>query len=120
MQGNPEEVEREPSVEIEREPSVEIEREPEVDREPVIELQFHAGADPVFDISRPAPADEVPPPLSVDAFKDIKPVAFGGYVNDEPEQPMDEAPAPAPEPEPEPAVEVIPEPVVEIEPEPVV
>ena len=147
----------EPVVEIEPEPVVEIEPEPTPD--PVIELQFHDGEDPVFDISRraasadpepepepepePAPepepepaldpqaeiAEEAPPGLSIDAFKDIKPVAFGGFAgDDEPEQP--EATQPEPEPqvvaEPEPAPEseglaypVDDEPVIEIEPEPV-
>jgi hypothetical protein len=80
---------------------------------PVVE----AGPEPdkVLEISYPA-LDDAPPGLSVDAFKDIKPVAFGGIVVEETERTPEPAPAPEVEPQPEPVVEVHPEPIVEAEP----
>src|SRR5688572_20243297 len=89
-----------------------VERAVEVEAEPIIELQLKSGDDPVFDISRPAPAEEEPPALSFDAFENVKPVAFGGVAAEEdPAPPVAEQPAPEAEPEPETAPE--PEPVVE-------
>ena len=87
--------------------------------EPVAEVNVSEPAPepepkPLLEISHPdTPAEEAPPGLSVDAFKDIKPVAFGGAVVE------DEA-APVADPIPEPVVDVQPEPVVEPEPYPVV
>jgi hypothetical protein len=87
---------------------------PEPEPGPVIE----AGPEPdgVLEISYPALADEAPPGLSVDAFKDMKPVAFGGIVVEETERTPDPAPAPEVEPQPEPVLDVHPEPIVEAEP----
>jgi hypothetical protein len=142
------EIEREPVIEVRHEPIVEIEPEPDpvieleaepmadapeervVDSEPVIELQFHAGEEPVFDISRPAAAapapepiappssEQAPPGLSVDAFKDIKPVSFGGFsaASDEEAEAADVQPEPEPAVEPDPVVEVDPKPMTEPEP----
>ena len=103
-----------------------VEPEPEAEPEP---------AEPVLAISHfDTPADEAPPGLSVDAFKDIKPVAFGGAIMDDPPAPAADPLPPAPEPEPaaaEPVSESAPpddvelaypvssDPVIEIEPEPV-
>lgn len=107
-----------PDTVLTPEPDPVVELEPEPD--PVIELESES----VLEISHSdLPGEEAPGGLSFDAFKDIKPVAFGGAaVEDEapamPEPPP--APEPAVEPQPEPTVEVEPEPVVEVEPEPVV
>ena len=129
------EVHPEPIVEqvseVEAPPAIEVEPEPIVDAEaePVIELKFHDGEEPVFDISRPAAeaqpepitpvaADQAPPGLSVDAFKDIKPVAFGGFAgSDDDEEQPESAPEPVAEAAPETATEIA-EPVVELEPQP--
>jgi hypothetical protein len=85
----------------------EPEAEPESGSEPVPE--------PVLEISYPE-VEQAPPGLSVDAFKDIKPVSFGGLVVEpnEPEAPAEPEPV-AHEPEP---VAFEPEPVSH-EPEPV-
>jgi len=103
-----------PEVVVEPEP-VALEPEalaPEPEPEPVIELG--PQTDGVLEISYPAMTDEAPPGLSVDAFKDIKPVAFGGVAVEETQS----APEPGPDvqPEPEPVVEVHPEPIVEAPP----
>ncbi len=84
---------------------------PPVEPEPAAEVARTAALEPeaVLEISYPD-MEEAPPGLSVDAFKDIKPVAFGGIVVEPEAQPEPEAPAPA---EPEPVVEVEPEPVIE-------
>jgi hypothetical protein len=107
------EIQPEPMVEILAEPVVEPEPEPMAEPEPV------AAIEPILEISHPElPAEQAPPGLSVDAFKDIKPVAFGGVAPD------DDVPEPTPEPvveqQPEPYVEPAPEPVVEQQPEPYV
>ena len=101
------------------EPVVEPEPEPEPpEPEPVIE----ADPEPSGDCPD---VDEAPPGLSVDAFKDIKPVSFGGIVVEPSEQAAQAATQP--EPSADPAVE--PEPVARararhraravVEPEPV-
>ncbi len=114
--------EPDPVVELEPELDPVLETEPEPD--PVVEVEAEADPvvetepEPVLEISYPdLPVDEAPPGLSVDAFKNIKPVSFGGVTVE-----VDEPASPAPEqpPAPEPVVEVEPEPVVEVEPEPVV
>jgi hypothetical protein len=99
------------SVSIEPAPEP-IAPEPEPEPGPVIE----PGPEPdrVLEISYPS-IDEAPPGLSVDAFKDIKPVAFGGIAVEE-TAPAEPAPEIQPEPEPEPIVDVHPEPIVEAEP----
>ena len=97
----------------------------EPDPEPVVEPE----AEPVLEISYPE-VEHAPPGLSVDAFKDIKPVSFGGIVveESEPEAPAEPEPAPVVEQEPvafepEPVIElepiIEPEPVADFEPEPV-
>ena len=126
-----------PAVEIEPEPDpvVELEAapvvepgpvaEPVAEPDPVVEMEtdpepvVETEPEPVLEISYPdLPVDEAPPGLSVDAFKDIKPVSFGGVAveDDEPAQP-DPVPAP-PLLEPEPVAAVAPEPVPEPEPTP--
>ncbi len=121
------EPEPDPVVELEAEPVAEPEPEPVVETEPEPVAQSEPDPDPVLEISYPdVPADEAPPGLSVDAFKDIKPVAFGGIVVEEdepapmpePEPVVETAPAPEPEPmlEPEPMPEPEPEPVPAFEP----
>jgi len=124
------EVHPEPVVEIERESVVEVAPvepepivtpepdapvEPEPAVEPAVEPEPESEPEPVLEISYPdTPVADAPPGLSVDAFKDIKPVAFGGVVVEpsEPETPV----APEPEPQPEPVVEAEPEPIREFEP----
>jgi hypothetical protein len=102
----------EPTVEILHEPAIEPEPDPvepdpepdpvEPDPEPEPAIEVGHEANEVLEISYPE-TDDAPPGLAVDAFKDIKPVAFGGIVVEETER----------TPEPEPAVEVYPEPIVE-------
>ena len=117
-------VESQPVAEPQPEPVVEPEVEPEVDPAP--------QPDPVLEISFPdVPAEEAPPGLSVDAFKDIKPVAFGGIAADETESASPVVSEPEPvvevESEPAPVADFEPlsypletEPMIEMEPEPVV
>ena len=101
-----------PEPVIEPEPVVAMEPHPEPEYQPQPEPVTETGPEPepVLDISFPqTAADEAPPGLSVDAFKDIKPVAFGGIVVEE----TPRAPEPEVAPQPEPAIEVHPEPIVE-------
>jgi hypothetical protein len=101
-----------PEPVIETEPVVAMEpaAEPEFQPQPEPVIETGPEPEPVLDISFPqTAADEAPPGLSVDAFKDIKPVAFGGIVVEE----TPRAPEPEVAPQPEPAIEVHPEPIVE-------
>jgi hypothetical protein len=108
----------EPIVAHEPEPDGLAKPEPEPEPEPEAELE------PPIEISYPD-AEQAPPGLSVDAFKDIKPVSFGGIVEEDdagaPSEPAPVEPEPVIEPEPAPVTE--PEPVLEsdpvVEPEPV-
>jgi hypothetical protein len=94
-----------------------VDPEPVAEPEPAQEPEPTQEPEPVLEISYPD-MEEAPPGLSVDAFKDIKPVAFGGIVVEpEPQsEPVAAEPAPV---EPEPVADVQPEPAVEVEPEPV-
>ena len=108
-------VDPEPIDEIAPEPVAEVSPHavdvaPPIEAEPAAEVAPEPEA--VLEISYPD-MEEAPPGLSVDAFKDIKPVAFGGIVVEPAAQPEPEAPAPV---EPEPVVEVEPEPAIEPEP----
>jgi hypothetical protein len=124
------EIQPEPVLETEPEPVVAIQFDPVIDfvpePAPVVEPEPEpepesAAPEPILEISHPdMPAEQAPPGLSVDAFRDIKPVSFGGATPDE------YAPAPADEPapevafEPEPVTEPNPEPVIAMDPEPVI
>jgi hypothetical protein len=135
------EIEPDPVVELEPEPALEpepdpvVEFEPEPEREHVIELKFHDGEEPVFDISRPAAeapvepvgvSENAPPGLSVHAFKDVQPVSFGGFAGSDDDtpiadvapQPGNEAVEPVADVAPEPPADVAPQPVVDVAPEP--
>ena len=108
-------VDPEPIDEIAPEPVVEVSPHavdvaPPIEAEPAAEVAPEPEA--LLEISYPD-MEEAPPGLSVDAFKDIKPVGFGGIVVEPEAQPEPEAPAPV---EPEPVVEVEPEPAIEPEP----
>jgi hypothetical protein len=100
----------EPEPVVAMEPPAEPEYQPEYQPQPEPVTETGPEPEPVLDISFPqTAADEAPPGLSVDAFKDIKPVAFGGIVVEE----TPRAPEPEVAPQPEPAIEVHPEPIVE-------
>jgi hypothetical protein len=100
----------EPQPVVAMEPPAEPEYQPEYQPQPEPVTETGPEPEPVLDISFPqTAADEAPPGLSVDAFKDIKPVAFGGIVVEE----TPRAPEPEVAPQPEPAIEVHPEPIVE-------
>jgi hypothetical protein len=100
----------EPEPVVAMEPPAEHEYQPEYQPQPEPVTETGPEPEPVLDISFPqTAADEAPPGLSVDAFKDIKPVAFGGIVVEE----TPRAPEPEVAPQPEPAIEVHPEPIVE-------
>jgi hypothetical protein len=106
-------------VHVEPEPVVDVAPEPvaEVAPEPAVETQTEP--EPVLEISYPdIPTDDAPPGLSLDAFKDIKPVAFGGVQVEETEPASSAEPETEPVVAPEPVVEFEPEPFVEAEPEP--
>ena len=74
---------------------------PEPEPKPMLKISHHPEL----------PTEEAPPGLSVDAFKDIKPVAFGGAVLNGDAAPVAE---PTVEPEPEPEPEPAPEPVFDL------